>query len=73
MADELEAMWGKLTLTEEEKEDILVAESEIADLKTKGEKCIVRQIVDAQAMVNRGNSYIFKKERMFFFLREEEI
>jgi hypothetical protein len=72
MADELEAMWGKLTLTEEEKEEILVAESEIADLKTKGDKCIVRQIVDAQAMVNRGNSYLQERENVFF-LREEEI
>jgi hypothetical protein len=53
MADELDPMWGKLTLTEEEKEEILVV------------GYIVGQIIDTQAMVNQWYSYL--QERKCFF------
>jgi hypothetical protein len=44
MADVLEEMCGRISLTDGEKEGILISEGEIADLQDKGSRCLVGRL-----------------------------
>ncbi|XP_059446458.1 uncharacterized protein LOC132178004 [Corylus avellana] len=44
MADELEKLCGKITLTEGERVGVVICEGEIADGREKGERCLVGRI-----------------------------
>ena len=45
MADELEELWKKLTVTEEEEEDIILGSNSTEVAKEAGKNCIVMKVL----------------------------
>lgn len=45
MADEIEELCGRISLTDGEKECIMITEGEVADLADKGSRCLVGRLV----------------------------
>ncbi|XP_059460346.1 uncharacterized protein LOC132189616 [Corylus avellana] len=45
MAEELEALWGKFSLTEEEQDGLEVAEEDVEEITAKGSHCLVGKLI----------------------------
>ena len=50
MADELEELWKKLTVTEEEEEDIILGSNSTEVAKEAGKNCIVTKVVTQRSV-----------------------